>query len=545
MSATHEITNQPPPRGDVNFFAEDHALREAVAREGAAWADDGLARLGAAWGRAEARELGRLANIHPPVLHTHDRWGRRRDEVEFHPAWHALLGLYAGAGLHCSPWSEPRPGAHVARAAAFHLAGQVENGAQCPVTMTFAGIPVLRRHGGTVPGMAEEWLPRLLARAYDRTFAPVARKSGAMLGMGMTEKQGGSDVRANQTRAEPAGSGALHRLTGHKWFCSAPMCDAFLMLAQAAGGLSCFFVPRFLPDGAPNALHFQRLKDKLGNRSNASSEVELHGACGWMLGEAGRGVPVIIEMVQHTRLDCVTGTAGILRAALTEALHHARCRRAFGAPLLDQPLMRAVLADLALESEAATALALRLARAFDHPDDSHETLLRRVLTPAAKYWVCKRGPQFTAEAMEVLGGNGYVEDSGLPRLYREAPVNSIWEGSGNVMCLDVLRALARAPEALDALAAEIVPAADPLADAALARVRRQLAARPAAEARARPLPDRLVLAVQAALLRRHAPAFVAEAFGASRLAGLSGAFGALPPSADTRAILERAAGGGE
>ncbi len=546
MSAPSEVANQPPPRGGGNLFREDAILREAVAREGADWATLRLLDLGASLGRESIRELGRLANEHVPVLHTHDRFGQRRDEVEFHPAWHELLRCYVAAGLHASAWSEVREGAHVARAAAFHLAAQVENGAQCPVTMTFAAVPVLRQHAGELAFLRETWLPRILSREYDPRFVPVGGKTGALLGMGMTEKQGGSDVRANTTRAEPdlaAGSGC-YRLTGHKWFCSAPMSDAFLVLAQAAGGLSCFFVPRFLPDGSRNGLELIRLKDKLGNRSNASSEIELVAAHGWLLGGEGRGVPVIIEMVNHTRLDCATGTAGIMRACVAEALHHARHRSAFGRPLIEQPLMQNVLADIALESEAATALALRLARTFDEAGERRELLLRRVLTPAAKYWICKRGPFLAAEAMEVLGGNGYIEDSGLPRLYREMPVNSIWEGSGNVMCLDVLRALAREPEALDAIFAETHEAAahEPRIATTLERARRELREDVHVEWRARRITEWLVLAVQASLLVRHAPAFVSEAFCASRL-GVEhgGAFGTLASSARFTPILVRSA----
>lgn len=542
MAGTHAVTNQPPPRGDRNLFQEDVALREAVAREGGGWDEVELDLLGAAFGTESARELARLANAHGPVLQTHDRYGHRRDSVEFHPSWHEILRHYTAAELHCGPWREPGPGVHVARAAAFHLAGQWENGAQCPVTMTFASIPVLQKHGSAVPGLQETWLPRLLAPLHDHRFLPIAEKEGALIGMGMTEKQGGSDVRANTTRAEPDAPAGCHRLTGHKWFCSVPMSDAFLVLAQAPGGLSCFFVPRFLPDGTVNALHFQRLKDKLGNRSNASSEVEFVGAHSWLLGEEGRGVPVIIEMVNHTRLDCVTGTAGIMRACLAEALHHAAHRSAFGRRLIEQPLMQNVLADLALESEAATALALRLARTFDAPDEPHESVLRRILTPAAKYWVCKRGPTFAAEAMEVLGGNGYVEDSGMPRFYREMPVNSIWEGSGNVMCLDVLRALARTPEAWEALQAEVRGAAaeEPRIAQMLARAQRAATD----ETQARRMAELMVLAVQAALLVQHAPTDVSAAFCASRLRGegAPAAFGALGSGLGLGTIVARAGG---
>ena len=535
--ATHEVGNQAPPLVDYNLFQSNRALQEGVAREGAAWAAPALERLGAELGRAESFELGQLANRNPPVLHAFDRWGRRRDEVEFHPAWHQLMTLMLAHGLHTSPWAEPRPGAHVARAAGYLMWGEVENGTQCPTTMTYGAVAALRRD----PRFAQEWLPKLYARDYDRRFLPLAQKTSALVGMGMTEKQGGSDVRTNATRAEPAGDGSW-RLVGHKWFMSAPMCDGFLVLAQAAKGLSCFFLPRFLPDGSLNELRLQRLKDKLGNKSNASSEVEFQAATGWLLGEEGRGVPTILEMGTFTRLDCALGTTGIMRQAAAQALHHAAHRVAFQRKLVDQPLMQNVLADLALEVEAATTFCLRLARAFDAEDDAAESAFRRVMTPAAKYWICKRGPMLAAEAMEVLGGNGYVEEAPLARLYREIPVNSIWEGSGNVMCLDVLRALGRADDAVAALRAEIALAAggDRRLDAAAAELEAMLAGG-AAEASARRVVERLMLVLQGALLVRHAPAAVADAFCASRLARDSGgAFGTLPAGLDLRAIVDRA-----
>ncbi len=541
-----EIPNQPPPLQDYNLFGADAALREAVAREGADWAIGDLATLGARLGMADAIELGCVANRFPPALRTHDRQGRRIDEVDFHPAWHEVMALFMRAGLHASAWSDPRPGAHVARAAAYVLCGQIENGAQCPLTMTFAAVPVLRRHVSALPALSDLWLPRIFSREYDSRFVPVTEKRSALIGMGMTEKQGGSDVRTNTTRAaaeSTAGAGQAYLLTGHKWFFSAPMCDAFLVLAQAPGGLSCFFVPRFRPDGSRNALRLQRLKDKLGNRSNASSEVEFDAAHGWLLGEEGRGVPTIVEMVNHTRLDCVLGTAGILRLALSHALHHASHRVAFGRRLIEQPLMRNVLADLALESEAATALGLRLARAFDAGEEPRESALRRLLTPAAKYWICKRASMFTAEAMEVLGGNGYVEESVLPRLYREVPVNSIWEGSGNVMCLDVLRAATKSPGALAAVLDEIDAARGGNArlDRFGARLREESARRAGDEAGARRWTAALVLGAQASLLVRFAPPAVADAFCASRLERDWGvAFGTLPPETDVAPILERA-----
>ncbi|MEN3276749.1 MAG: putative acyl-CoA dehydrogenase [Massilia sp.] len=550
---THEVFNQAPPFGDVNLFSCDPALREGVVREGAGWAVEDLAALGARLGRFEVLDLARLANANGPRLVSFDRGGRRIDEVEFHPAWHALMGLMIDAGAHSSPWLDPRPGAQVARAAGYLLFGQVENGAQCPVTMTYAAVPALRRAGA----LGERWLPKILSREYDPRSLPVEQKRGALVGMGMTEKQGGTDVRANTTRASQIapldararfgeeGAGAW-RIVGHKWFFSAPQSDAHLVLAQAdeagSAGLSCFFVPRFLPDGTRNPIRVQRLKDKLGNRSNASSEVEFCGAVGWLVGEVGRGIPTILEMGGYTRLDCVVGTAGIMRAALCHALHHARGRLAFGKPLASQPLMQNVLADLALESEAATAFALRLARCFDRLDDPLESTLARLLTPAGKYWLCKRGPAFGAEAMEVMGGNGYVEDGPLARLYREFPVNSIWEGSGNVMSLDVLRALGKSPEAARAaLEAELAPAAalDPRFARYAASLGRDLAGTD--ETGARRLAERLVVAVQGGCLLRHAPPFVAEAFMASRIAqDVGGAFGRLPAGLDLDAILARA-----
>ncbi len=550
---THEVHNQVPPFGDVDLFGCDTALREALLREGGADALAELEALGQRLGRAEVLDLARLANAHGPVLHNFDQAGRRIDEVEFHPAWHALMTLLIEAGAHSSPWETPGPGAQVARAARYILFGQVENGAQCPVTMTYASVPALRHS----PRLAARWLPKILSRQYDPRPLPIDAKRGALIGMGMTEKQGGSDVRANTTRALPvlpseAGDvfgeeGAdVYRLVGHKWFFSVPQADAHLVLAQlddaGSAGLSCFLVPRFLPDGSHNQVRVQRLKDKVGNRSNASSEVEFTGAYGWLLGQPGRGIPTILEMGSHTRLDCVLGSAGIMRAALTHALHHARGRQAFGRALAQQPLMQNVLADLALESEAATAFALRLARCFDHPGDAHETMLARVLTPAGKYWICKRGPGFGAEAMEVLGGSGYVEDSALARLYRELPVNSIWEGSGNVMCLDLLRAFAKSPAAAEALAGELALAgrSDARYTAFVERLLADLAA-PGDEFGARVLAERIVLAVQAGLLLRYAPAYVSEAFVASRLAhGPGGAYGRLPAGTDCAAILARA-----
>jgi putative acyl-CoA dehydrogenase len=535
--------NQPPPLVSVDLYATDRALRDAVARHGASWATDDLHALGRRITTPELIEAAALANRHGPELQTHDRYGNRRDEVLFHPAYHALMRLGCEAGLHSSPWASPRPGAQAARAAGYLLYGQLENGTQCPMTMTFAGTPLLSQHASALPMLAADWLPRLHARAYDGRLAPIGDKQGALLGMGMTEKQGGSDVRANVSVAAPAGDrgpGQRYRLRGHKWFMSAPMCDAFLVLAQAPGGLSCFFVPRFVDDRL-NALRLQRLKDKLGNRSNASSEVEFHDADGFMLGDEGRGVPTILEMVNFTRLDCALGSSALMRQAFVQAAHHAAHRHAFGRRLAEHALMRNVLADLALEAEAATALSMWLAALFDREDEA-AAALRRLMTPAAKFWLCKRAAAYTQEAMEVLGGNGYVEESIMPRLYREAPVNSIWEGSGNVMCLDVLRALRREPATGEALLALLLDArgADRRLDAATRALQDGLQTG-GEESQARRLTSQLVLAVQALLLLRHAPAAVADAFCASRLAGdPPGVFGMLPAVADCATIVSRA-----
>jgi putative acyl-CoA dehydrogenase len=550
---THEVRNTVAPFANINLFAADPALQEALQREGAGDAAASLHALGAELGKAETLDLARLANLYTPKLHNYDREGHRIDEVEFHPSWHQLMGLLIGHGTHSSPW-QGGPGAQVARAARYLLFGQLENGSQCPVTMTYASVPALKQ----APRIAAKWLPKILSNDYDPRSLPVEQKTGAIIGMGMTEKQGGSDVRANTTRAEPVPPSEaralfgdegeeVFRIVGHKWFFSAPQSDAHLILAQTdeagSAGLSCFFLPRYLPNGERNAIRVQRLKDKLGNRSNASSEVEFTGAYGWLIGKQGRGIPTILEMGGYTRLDCVLGSAGTMRAALTHALHHARRRVAFGRPLAQQPLMQNVLADLALESEAATALAMRLARCFDEVSDPAQATLARVLTPAAKYWICKRGPGFGAEAMEVIGGSGYVEESPLARLYRELPVNSIWEGSGNVMCLDLLRAFARSPEARDALAAELALAgsADIFFVAYRTTLLADLAQQQPDEFSARVLAERVVLAVQAALLLRHAPPCVSSAFVASRLKREpGGAYGRLPQGVDCEAILARA-----
>jgi len=538
-----QVTNQPPPLEPYNLLQTDRVLRAALTRENAGWAAGELDAFGKTLGAPETIRLGFAANVNAPALRAFDRYGHRIDEVEFHPAWHALLSLAVEAGLHCSPWAAPRPGAHVARAAGTFMLAQIESGVYCPIAMTYGAVPALRH----APAAAAEWLPRIFTRQYDPRFRPATDKTGVLLGMAMTENQGGSDLRTNTTQAELRGSdGArrLFRLTGQKWFMSAPMCDAFLVLAQSSGGLSCFLVPRWTRDGARNAIHLIRLKDKLGNRSNASSEVEFAGAEGELIGEEGRGIPTIIEMSNYARLDCAIGSAGLMRQAVAQAIHHAAHRIAFQKKLVDHALMTNVLADLALESEAATVLTMRLARAYDEADEL-AVAWRRVMTPAAKFFICKRAPLVAAEAMEVLGGSGYVEECVMPRLYREAPVNSIWEGAGNIMCLDVLRALERMPAAAELLLREIAESAQ--ADKRLASAADLLARRLAGrdwkdESEARIIVRDLVVGMQAALLVRHAPAAVADGFCASRLGnGPGGTFGLLPGGIDHRAIVERAA----
>jgi len=535
-------SNQPPPFEGRNLYDTQPALREAVIREGAAWAQTRLEAWGALLGRAETFALADRANRCTPELKTHDRFGDRIDEVVFDPSWHELMALAIHEGEHATPWLEPRPGAQVARAAAYLMHAQVENGTQCPLTMTYAAVPVLRRYARALPWLESNWLPHILSRDYDGRSLCVDAKTSALIGMGMTERQGGSDVRSNESRAERVHD-SEYRIVGQKWFFSAPMCDAHLVLAQAENGLSCFFLPRFLPDGGRNAVRLLRLKDKLGNRSNASSEVEFDGATAWLLGDEGRGIPVIIEMVQHTRLDCVIGSAGLIRSAVAQAMHHAKHRRAFGKTLFKQPLMRNVLADLALEDEAATILALRLARAFEADADAPDAALARLATPALKYWICKRASWVIAEAMEVLGGNGYVEESALPRLYREAPLNSIWEGSGNVMCLDVQRAARREPPAVEALLAELRRArgGNPRLDRHIATLEQILASEACEETDARRLAGAIAVGLAAALLVRDAPRAVADAFCASRLGDAAGALGTLSSSVDQKAIIARAA----
>jgi putative acyl-CoA dehydrogenase len=537
-SRTHDVTNQPPPLAPYDA-SEDTALLEGLRREGAGWAEEDVRRLGRVAGSAEAQEWADLANRHEPELRTHDRYGNRVDEVDFHPSWHHLMRVAVAEGLAGAPWAEESAGAHVARTAGGLVWGHTEAGHGCPTSMTYAAIPALRKE----PELAKVYEPLLTGREYDPVLRVPTDKPGLLAGMGMTEKQGGSDVRTNTTSATPTAESGVYTLRGHKWFTSAPMCDVFLVLAQAPGGLSCFFVPRVLPDGSRNPFRIQRLKDKLGNRSNASSEPEFDGTVAWLVGPEGQGVKTIIEMVNCTRLDCVMMSATLMRKTLVEAGHHVRHRTAFGARLLDQPLMRNVLADLALESEAATTLTLRLAGAADRAvrGDSGEAAFRRIATAVGKYWVTKRGPAFTAEALECLGGNGYVEDSGMPRHYREAPLLSIWEGSGNVNALDVLRALRRESGAAEALFGELALAerADARLDAAVARLRERLAH--ASETGARRLVELMALTLQASLLVRHAPPAVADAFCATRLDGDWGhSFGTLPDGADLDAILTRA-----
>jgi putative acyl-CoA dehydrogenase len=537
--STHTVTNQPPPLVGYDVYTADRALTAAVERHLAPELLDEvrseLAALGRTCGSAQVQEWGVLANDNPPRLHTHDRYGHRIDEVEFHPSWHRLLGKGVAAGM-TAAWV--RPGGHVRRAAAFVMWSQVEAGNGCPLSMTHAAVPVLR----TEPDLAAEWEPRLTSMIYDRELRPARLKAGSLFGMGMTEKQGGSDVRANATAALPLPDGESYELTGHKWFCSAPMSDGFLVLAQAPGGLTCFLVPRVLEDGSHNVFLIQRLKDKLGNRSNASGEVEFDGTWARRVGDEGRGVRTIIEMVAATRLDCVLGSAGLMRQAVAQAIHHCDHREAFGGKLADKPLMRNVLADLAVESEAATTLALRLAAAYDDGGEQERALLR-IAVPAAKYWVTKRCTPVTVEASECLGGNGYVEESGMPRLVRESPLNSIWEGAGNVQALDVLRVLQREPLALNAYLQEVGKArgADHRLDTAIKSLLTELADLEGIEARARRLTERLALVLQGSLLVRFAPPEVADAFCASRLGGDGGAaFGTLPHSLDLASIVDRA-----
>ncbi len=549
MINTHEVTNQSRPLVDVNLFAGNRGLQDALAFHHPGYDKQRFAALGGALGSAEVQAHARLANVHPPLLHTHDRFGHRSDSVEFHPSYHALMTLACSQRLHGSPWLEG-PGAHIERAAAFMLFTESEPSVLCPISMTYAVAPALRAN----PAIHAAWSAGLASPQYDARLIPFDQKAGLTMGMGMTEKQGGSDVRANTTAAAFDGDdawGRRYRVTGHKWFMSAPMCDAFLVLAQTPAGLSCFFLPRWLPDGNLNAIHIQRLKDKLGNKANASSEVEFHDATAWLVGEEGRGVPQILAMGAMTRLDCALGTAGLMRQALSLALHHTSQRKAFGRALIEQPLMQNVLADLAVESEAATALAMRLARAVDRsehdPANEHEAVMRRLLTPVAKFWVCKRGSHFAQEAMECLGGNGYVEEQGegtMARIYREMPLNSIWEGAANIMALDLRRALRGAAVAA-ALEIELAPlrGIGPGAGAAIeARVDATLLAIDGIndEAQGRRLARDLALLLQAALLRQHSSDAVFDAFAASRIGSAADIFGLLPAGLDLPSIIKRA-----
>jgi putative acyl-CoA dehydrogenase len=552
---THTVFNQAPPLQGLDVFASNLPLVEATRREGAEWVTERASALGRFVGEAGGpqQEWGRLANENKPILRTFDRYGQRIDEVEFHPAWHKLMRMGVEHELHSLPWTSEEPSPHTARAALYMTAMQAEAGFCCPITMTFAVVPALR----ATPDLAAEWEPLVTAATYDPRLIPAEEKGSAIAGMAMTEKQGGSDVRANTTVARPlngGGAGAEYEIVGHKWFCSAPMSDLFLVLAQTDDGLSCFLMPRILPDGSRNAFHIQRLKDKLGNHSNASSEVEFHGAWARMLGEPGRGVPTIIEMVGHTRLDCVIGSAAGMRSGVVSAIHHTSHRSAFGKRLVEQPLMRNVLADLCVESEATTALAMRLARAYDeghvdaeidaHPPEhsSDVQLFKRLATAVGKFWTCKRAPNHAFEALECLGGAGYVEESGMPRLYREAPLASIWEGSGNVMSLDVLRALTRSPRSLEVFMHEVEQSqgADRRLDAAVHRLKQQFADPATLETRARRVVESMALCLQGSLLVRNGPAAVADAFCASRLGDDGGLeYGTLPAGIDFEAIIER------
>ena len=541
LANTHEVINQPAALVDYNLYTTDLALSEAVTLQGGASAASSLAAFGARLGSAEFIALGEQANRYQPELDTHDRFGHRVDLVRFHPAYHELMATSLAAGMHASPWTNPGPGAHVARAAKFLMMSQVEAGHCCPITMTFAALPALRHQ----PDLAALWEARITATGYDPRNVPAAEKAALTIGMAMTEKQGGSDVRANTTRAFPLGiegPGQAYELVGHKFFVSAPMCDAFLTLAHTARGLTCFFLPRWRPDGSKNPMQIQRLKRKMGNASNASCETELRGALAWMVGEEGRGVRTIIDMVAMTRFDCLVGSSGGIRAATVQALHHCRQRSAFGRRLVDQPLMQNVLADLTLESEAATALSLRMARALDNEHDEGEALLMRLGTGLGKYWVCKRMTQHVAEAMECIGGSGVMEDSPMPRLFRESPVNAIWEGSGNIQCLDMLRAMHKTPAVIDAYFAEVERArgGNAALDAHVAELKDAMLEPGDPEYVARDIADRLALGLQASLLVRHAPAWVADAFCASRLARKGhGQYGSLARGTDCERIIAR------
>ena len=536
---THDVTNQPPDFTGLDLYTTDVALREAALREGGDWLDTPLRDLGEAVGSERVLDLGELANRHPPELIAFDRYGRRIDEVRFHPSYHELMKLAMDHGIHDIAWRGDRPGGHVGHAAMLALFTQAEAGTMCPINMTYASVPALRAD----PQATKPWLDKLIGGHYDAPLAPIGAKRGITLGMAMTEKQGGSDVRANTTRAHPLESNdsRAFRLVGHKWFCSAPMSDGFLTLAYTDRGLSCFLAPRITPDGERNAIHLMRLKDKLGNKSNASSEIEYHDAYAELLGEEGRGVNVIIDMVHHTRLGTIAGTIGIMRMALAQAIHHTSHRRVFQKTLIDQPAMRTVLADLAVEYEAAVALTMRVARAFDGADDAEGAFARLVIA-IAKYWLTKRNPNFVYECMECLGGAGYVEESPMPRLFRESPLNAIWEGSGNVIALDILRTLGREPAALDTFAAELALArgGDERLDRACDELLHFLRQGLPSEAGARLIAERMALVLQGALLVRHSPPAVADLFVSTRIAGEGGrSFGAIGQATDVNAIVQR------
>lgn len=541
---THEVKNQPPALENYNLFAEDKALQEAVQREGAGWAEQDIARFGAECGLTERIQLGFDANRQKPILHTHDRFGHRLDQIEFHPSYHQLMDIAITESLHASPWREPKKGAHVARAAKYYLHTQVEAAHGCPITMTFASLPALMHQ----KQLFDLYGGKITAPYYDPANIPAERKNGLTVGMAMTEKQGGSDVRSNTTKAYPVGEqgpAQAYELVGHKWFVSAPMCDLFLVLAQTSAGLSCFLVPRWRPDGSKNAVQIQQLKDKMGNVANASSECELRGALGWMVGEEGRGVRTIIEMVAMTRYDCMIGSSSGIRQASVQALHHCHYRSAFGNQLSAQPLMQNLLADLALESEAAMTLTLRMSRAFDNQDDEHEKLFARIATPIGKYWICKRAPNHAYEAMEVIGGMGVMETTIMPRLFRESPINAIWEGSGNVQCLDILRAIQKEPKVLDAYFAELSKAQgrDECLDAFINQLRRDFKQTPQQDWQyhARQFADRMALVLQAALLLQYAPDFIASGFIAGRLTQRQQMnYGSLPRGINVAAIIKRA-----
>lgn len=542
MASTHQVENQPNALESYNLYLADSALQQAVEREGAGWAYSELVAFGELAGKRDSIELGFQANKYPPELRTHDRYGHRIDQIDFHPSYHQLMTTAIENGLHASPWSDPKPGAHVARAAKYYLHTQVEASHGCPITMTFASIPALRHQ----PALLKEWGPKITARQYDPRNLPHTEKNAVTIGMAMTEKQGGSDVRRNTTHAYPInqeGSGQAYELVGHKWFVSAPMCDAFLVLAQTTNGLSCFLVPRWRPDGSKNPIQIQQLKQKMGNAANASSETELRGAFGWMVGEEGRGVRTIIEMVTTTRYDCMIGSSSGMRQAVVQAIHHAENREAFGAKLSDQPLMQNLLADLAIESEAAMTYMMRIARAMDNQDNEHEKLLSRIATPVGKYWICKRTPNHAYEAMEVIGGSGVMENHIMPRLFRESPVNAIWEGSGNVQCLDILRAIEKQPEVLDAYFVELQRAqgADKRLDRSIIRLKDEFKNKNALQYRARTIADNMAVSLQGALLVQHTNNEVADAFCASRLEPNSGFnYGTLPAGLNCDLIVERA-----